>query len=54
VEEFKAKLGAAALAIQGSGWAWLGKSKDTGRLIIETTKDQDPLLSATPIIGIDM
>jgi superoxide dismutase len=39
VDEFKSKFNAAAAAIQGSGWAWLGKN-DKGKLVIDTTKDQ--------------
>jgi Fe-Mn family superoxide dismutase len=48
------KINAQALAIQGSGWAWLGYDPSTSTLDIITTKDQDPLLSHVPLIGIDM
>lgn len=45
---------AAALGIQGSGWAWLGRDGASGKLAVVTTANQDPLLSHTPILGIDM
>jgi len=32
-----------APASQGSGWGWLGYSKDSGKLVLETTANQDPL-----------
>merc|ERR1712072_27036 len=51
-DEFKAKFNATAASIQGSGWCWLGANED-GSLKIETTKDQDPLVSCTPIVGVD-
>ena len=31
------------LRVQGSGWGWLGYSKDSGKLVLETTANQDPL-----------
>lgn len=54
LENLQKKVNQAALAIQGSGWAWLGYDPDTKSLDIVTTKDQDPLLSHVPLIGIDM
>ncbi|KAG2119401.1 manganese superoxide dismutase [Suillus clintonianus] len=54
VEEFKKKFNAATAAIQGSGWGWLGYDAATKRLEIITTANQDPLLSHTPIIGVDI
>ncbi|KAF2089197.1 manganese and iron superoxide dismutase [Saccharata proteae CBS 121410] len=57
-KEFKDKFSAALLGIQGSGWGWLVKVEDAKepRLIITTTKDQDPVVGAgeTPIFGVDM
>ncbi|KAL5514470.1 hypothetical protein ACEPAG_2558 [Sanghuangporus baumii] len=44
----------ATLAIQGSGWGWLGLNSTTKKLEIVTTANQDPLLTLLPIIGIDM
>ncbi|PWN30619.1 Fe-Mn family superoxide dismutase, variant [Jaminaea rosea] len=54
LDELKKKVNAQALAIQGSGWAWLGYDPSTKSLDIVTTKDQDPLLSHVPLVGIDM
>ncbi|ORZ39258.1 Manganese/iron superoxide dismutase [Catenaria anguillulae PL171] len=44
-------------AVQGSGWGWLGVNKETKRLQIATTANQDPLAPTTglvPILGIDV
>lgn len=51
---FKEKLNAAAVARFGSGWAWL--SVDKGKLLIESTPNQDsPLMEGrTPILGVDV
>lgn len=51
---FKEKLSAAAAGRFGSGWGWL--SVDKGKLIIESTPNQDsPLMEGrTPILGIDV
>jgi superoxide dismutase, Fe-Mn family len=48
------KLSAAAVAIQGSGWGWLGSNK--GKLVIATCSNQDPLstLGFVPLLGIDV
>lgn len=54
VEEFKKKFNAATAAIQGSGWGWLGYNSSSKTLEIVTTANQDPLLSHTPIIGVDI
>nr|UXX34479.1 Ffmnsod2 protein [Expression vector pBHg-FfMnSOD2-RNAi] len=54
VEAFKKEFNAKTAAIQGSGWGWLGYNASTKRLEIVTTLNQDPLLSHTPIIGIDI
>lgn len=69
LDQLKEKVNAAALAIQGSGWVWLvcplrsllrKAQRDTAQgykadsLIISTTKDQDPLIDATVLFGIDM
>lgn len=52
IEEFSAK----AIAIQGSGWAWLGCPKDKSCLKIVTCNNQDPLSTHNliPILGIDV
>lgn len=51
---FKEKLTAAATTRFGSGWAWL--SVDKGKLVVESTPNQDsPLMEGrTPILGLDV
>jgi Fe-Mn family superoxide dismutase len=51
---FKEKFTAAATSRFGSGWAWL--SVDKGKLIVESTPNQDsPLMEGrTPILGLDV
>ena len=53
-DEFKKKFTDAAAARFGSGWAWL--SLDKGKLIIESTANQDsPLMEGRkPILGLDV
>ncbi|WFD36222.1 superoxide dismutase [Malassezia cuniculi] len=53
LEELKTKFNAQLAGIQGSGWGWLGLDKNSGKLAITTTANQDPLLSHIPLIGID-
>lgn len=52
IEEFSKK----AVAIQGSGWAWLGLHKEKKCLSILTCTNQDPLssLGYVPLLGIDV
>jgi len=50
IEEFNST----TAAVQGSGWGWLGYNAKTQKLEIVTTANQDPLLSHTPIIGVDV
>lgn len=52
IEEFSKK----AVAIQGSGWAWLGLHKEKKCLRILTCTNQDPLstLGYVPLLGIDV
>ncbi len=51
---FKEKFAAAAATRFGSGWAWL--SVDNGKLVVESTPNQDsPLMEGrTPILGLDV
>lgn len=53
-QSFKEKFAAAAATRFGSGWAWL--SVDKGKLIVESTANQDsPLMEGrTPILGVDV
>lgn len=56
VENFKEQFSATAAAQFGSGWAWLVRTGDEGKLKIYSTANQDsPLLRKdTPIIGLDV
>jgi Fe-Mn family superoxide dismutase len=53
---FKEKLSSMAVAIQGSGWAWLGMNKGTKKLELATCANQDPLSTQglIPLLGIDV
>ncbi|BFZ60667.1 Superoxide dismutase [Mn], mitochondrial [Saitoella coloradoensis] len=54
VDNFIQKFNAALAGIQGSGWGWLIKDKETGKLAIITTPNQDPVVgNQVPLIGID-
>lgn len=52
------KVNAEGAALQGSGWVWLGFDKEFKRLVVETTANQDPLVtkgaSLVPLLGIDV
>jgi superoxide dismutase, Fe-Mn family len=50
------QLSAKAVAIQGSGWGWLGYNKGTQHLEIATCDNQDPLIlkGLVPLLGIDV
>lgn len=56
LEKFIETFSAKAIAIQGSGWAWLGFNKAKGRLEIVTCDNQDPLSTKglIPLLGIDV
>ncbi len=49
-------LSAQSIAIQGSGWGWLGFDKALNRLVITTCENQDPLHAKglIPLLGIDV
>jgi Fe-Mn family superoxide dismutase len=53
-ESFKEKFATAGATRFGSGWAWL--SVDGGKLVVESTPNQDsPLMEGrTPILGLDV
>jgi superoxide dismutase, Fe-Mn family len=53
-EAFKAEFSTAAATRFGSGWAWL--SVDNGKLLIESTANQDnPWMEGrTPVLGLDV
>ncbi len=56
LEAFVEKFNAQTLAIQGSGWGWLGLNQTTGRLVIAACANQDPLSTQglVPLLGIDV
>ena len=57
LDNLKAELKAAAVGVQGSGWAWLGLNKKTGHLQVVQLSNQDPLQATTglvPLFGIDV
>ncbi|KAF9516600.1 hypothetical protein BS47DRAFT_1380988 [Hydnum rufescens UP504] len=54
LDALKKEFNATTAAIQGSGWGWLGYNAKSNRLEITTTANQDPLLTHTPIIGVDI
>ncbi|PIO38428.1 hypothetical protein AB205_0154370, partial [Aquarana catesbeiana] len=56
-EKFKDKLTAMSVAVQGSGWGWLGYNKESNRLQVTACANQDPLQGTTgliPLLGIDV
>ena len=55
-EKFKDHFSAAALGLQGSGWAVLGYDHIAGRLVIEQLTDQQGNISInlTPLLMLDM
>lgn len=56
-EAMKAELSAKSVAVQGSGWGWLGYNTGTGRLEVATCANQDPLEATTglkPLVGVDV
>ncbi|XVE90981.1 hypothetical protein DITRI_Ditri20bG0119000 [Diplodiscus trichospermus] len=52
------KINAEGAALQGSGWVWLGVDKELKKLVVETTANQDPLVTKgpnlVPLLGIDV
>lgn len=52
IEQFSTK----TVAIQGSGWGWLGYNKAKNRLEIATCENQDPLSTKglIPLLGVDV
>ncbi|GAB2212398.1 hypothetical protein Droror1_Dr00020360 [Drosera rotundifolia] len=51
------KINAEGAALQGSGWVWLGLDKEFKKLVVETTVNQDPLVTKgplVPLLGIDV
>jgi len=56
-EGMKKEVSAMTVAVQGSGWGWLGFNAKTGRIEAATCPNQDPLQATTglvPLLGIDV
>ena len=55
-DAFCTKFSAQTAAVQGSGWGWLGLNKETGKVAIATTANQDPLstVGLVPLLGVDV
>lgn len=47
LQNLQTQLSSAAVAVQGSGWAWLGYNRDHNRLQIAACPNQDPLQATT-------
>jgi superoxide dismutase, Fe-Mn family len=56
IEKLIELMSEAAVAIQGSGWAWLGFCKKSKHLKLATCSNQDPLSTQglVPLLGIDV
>ncbi|KAH7721955.1 SOD-3 protein [Aphelenchoides avenae] len=57
LENLQQKLSGIAVAVQGSGWGWLGYNKEGKRLQVAACPNQDPLEPTTglvPLFGIDV
>lgn len=57
LDTFQTAMSASTVAVQGSGWGWLGYDKTNKKLSIATTFNQDPLQATTglvPLLGIDV
>ncbi|CUS11845.1 unnamed protein product [Tuber aestivum] len=54
VENLKKNMNVSLAGIQGSGWSWLVKDKDTGALQVIAMPNQDPVVGKyVPLLGID-
>lgn len=56
LDSFIEKFSAKTVAIQGSGWGWLGYCKSSGSLRMASCANQDPLSTQelVPLLGIDV
>jgi Fe-Mn family superoxide dismutase len=57
LEQLQTRMSAQSVAVQGSGWGWLGFNKQSKKLEIATCPNQDPLEATTglvPLFGIDV
>ena len=54
LDKLKEHFNKTTAAIQGSGWGWVGFNPLNQRIEVVTTKDQDPLTTHHPLIGVDV
>ncbi|MFH4979847.1 hypothetical protein AB6A40_006556 [Gnathostoma spinigerum] len=57
LQKMKDRMNAVTIAVQGSGWGWLGYNKTDNRLEIATCRNQDilePTTGLIPLFGIDV
>jgi Fe-Mn family superoxide dismutase len=55
IEGVKAKMSAAGVAVQGSGWAWLAYDAAHDTVVVTSTANQDPVLGPLhPLLAIDV
>ena len=54
VSQVQSLMTAACLGIQGSGWGWLAYHPTQQRLQVITRANQDPVVDAIPLLGIDV
>lgn len=56
IQSFIEKFSAKTVAIQGSGWGWLGVHKPSSKLVITTCANQDPvsMQEIVPLLGLDV
>ena len=57
LEKLQASLSSTTVAVQGSGWGWLGYDTDKKKLFTASCANQDPLQAAgpyVPLLGIDV
>ena len=54
LEGLKKVMNAKLAGIQGSGWAWLVKDTETGKIGVRTYANQDPVVGQfKPLLGVD-
>ncbi|MCJ1299772.1 hypothetical protein MMC08_002565 [Hypocenomyce scalaris] len=54
LDNLQKSMNATLAGIQGSGWAWLVKDKETGQIRVKTYANQDPVVGPyIPLLGID-
>ena len=56
LDALKTKFAAQTVAVQGSGWGWLGYDKATQKLAVATTANQGPCstVGLVPLLGVDV